>query len=1021
MAPEAASQANQWPPPVPQIEIGRHTNFVLYWLAEFYSLSSSEESIMVQRLLGIQTTPLVVGRLFKPMALFACCAAITAFGQTNDDDPADTVSATELEDAPVVPQTPVEEVVVTGSRLALTPGELAGNLLVLDRDFIAATGEATLERVLRQLPQNLNATAERFGSELNTGPNFSGASTVNLRGLGSESTLILVDGKRIGHSGFLGGVTDISTIPLAMVERVEVMLDGASAVYGSDAVGGVVNIITRKDYEGVELDLNYNWPSGGGYSEWRGAVAGGFTLGDTSIRATFNHGSHSGLDGADRGATLFQRSLFAGPRYDIRFCCGPGNVAFPVLYRLDGDVLTLPEFQALSAEDQERATPETHAVLPDGFNENSSVDDITRFGVPNWGARTQAGYDVLPEDTRNGLFVGAERAFGERLTANARLRFERRQTQYGLGYISLSGQTFGANNPFNPFDRSVHLRGQRPDMGKASTETETDTLDAGIDLAGSLGAERWDWEAELGVSSTDSHSDRVNTLDLARLQAGLSSDGVTPRIRFLTGETAESCAARGGRVFFGLCRVSLPPVAPVNPFGDLSAYVRDALTADSTNRQTRFSALVRGRVSLLPAGDIRVLLGASHQTTSLDSATEFQVVTGPIGSVRSLDTSAERANKAVYAEALVPLLDNGHSLDVSLSARWDSYDKPDVAYRQAEEAEEAEDLPAPGSESTWGLGVIYSPFDAVRVRVNRQTAFVAPQLNQVLLQTSQRVASGFGALLVQQPDGNLARANALVKEGGNPELRPETAVSISAGFEVLPTFLPGLTLKSTWSMTRYEDRITQLRAFIIDPNNLPSNTSYSAADDLYIQERRWINASLVEREGFDHEVRFNRETDFGAIDGALRYSRTLHYDVTVDPAIDEPVSVVRVATSRTPIGVVSPSATNALLSWRHRGLEVGVDIDSRAETTTMISGIANVYDPPTITDLRVSYHFAAGGLLPTPAWAEGARLTLTVNNLGDNYGKTRVTNDEGEALSQQASDPSPLYGRVFNLALRMSL
>ena len=93
---------------------------------------------------------------------------------------------TELEDAPVVPLREIEEIVVTGSRIARTPGELAGNLMVLGEEFIQATGEATLERVLRQLPQNLNSTSESFGSNLNNVRNFTGASTVNLRGLGSE-------------------------------------------------------------------------------------------------------------------------------------------------------------------------------------------------------------------------------------------------------------------------------------------------------------------------------------------------------------------------------------------------------------------------------------------------------------------------------------------------------------------------------------------------------------------------------------------------------------------------------------------------------------------------------------------------------------------------------------------------------------------------------------------------------------------------------------------------------------------
>ena len=109
------------------------------------------------------------------------------------------------------------DVRVTGSRLNRPPSELSGNLIVLDRDDIRASGELTLARVLRQLPQNVNATNETYGSELNGSNNVTGASTVNLRGLGSESTLILVDGRRIGYKRPARGVTDISSIPLSMV------------------------------------------------------------------------------------------------------------------------------------------------------------------------------------------------------------------------------------------------------------------------------------------------------------------------------------------------------------------------------------------------------------------------------------------------------------------------------------------------------------------------------------------------------------------------------------------------------------------------------------------------------------------------------------------------------------------------------------------------------------------------------------------------------------------------------------
>ena len=214
---------------------------------------------------------------------------------------------------------------VTGSRLTGNPSELSRNVIVMDRQDIRATGEFTLPRVLQQLPQNTNPTNATYGSRLNGVNNKTGAATVNLRGLGSESTLILVDGRRVGYSGILGGVTDISTIPLSMVERIEILLDGASAVYGSDAVGGVVNIITRKDYAGVEVDVDYARPDAGGSDENRVSIAGGFAW--TGGRATVGYERYqdSGLDASLRESiivesrlnTAGQKNTAAGPQIRV--------------------------------------------------------------------------------------------------------------------------------------------------------------------------------------------------------------------------------------------------------------------------------------------------------------------------------------------------------------------------------------------------------------------------------------------------------------------------------------------------------------------------------------------------------------------------------------------------------------------------------------------------------------------------------------------------------------------------------
>ena len=948
---------------------------------------------------------------------------------------APVVAAEELEQAPVVPQTELEEVVVTGSRIARTPEELAGNLVVLDGDFIRASGEATLERVLRQLPQNANATTESFNNNLNTVRNFTGASTVNLRGLGSESTLILVDGKRIGYSGFLGGVTDVSSIPLALVERIEVLLDGASAVYGSDAVGGVINIVTRRDYEGAELDLNYNQPADGSYGEWRGAISGGFNLGGTRVRASYTHSEHSGLDGADRDVTLLQRSKFPGPQFDIRFCClADGVTGFPVLFRLDGDVLTQPEYDALSQADKDRATDVFNAVLPVGFNENSSVDDITEFGLPDWGPETQAGYHVLPENSSDGVSLSFDRDFTADFSGEFRVRYEARETTYNRGYFQFGdGVSFYRINPYNPFDRNVHIRGQRRDLPAPSTLTDSSTLDLGIDLDGSIGGGGWEWEASFGITTQDADSRNLNSANVTALTVGLQKDGVTPeRGGFLFFGMPDACAEMGGVFSFGFCYEGLPPIPAANPFGDLSAYINDPLHASSTNEQTRFDALLRGTPWTLPAGDLSVLLGVSSQDTELRSMSEFTIgVIGesPIGDIASFDTAASRTNRAAYLESLIPLIggNSAQDLSLSLSGRWDSYGAPDVVYRDSAlgTTEQADDLPDVGSASTWGSGLVFSPLQNLRLRANWQTSFVAPQLNQLLRRTSESETRPFRGLLVQLPNGNLAQQKATILEGGNPDLRPETADTLNLGVEFnAPS---GLGLKVTWNQTDYMDRITLNVPFIIDRDNLPSSITIlpgdpdDPTDDVWFQERRYINVSAVQREGVDFEAYYTHATATGEFSVQLWHSRTSKYDVVVDPAIDETISVLghRVG-ANTFINEVPESSTTAQFTWSHRGFEAGLDVSTRSETGSTFTGVINTYNPPTIADLTLTYSFVDGGLINAPDWAEGARLSLTVNNLGDDYGSTHTVNDEGMVLERDVN-PSPIYGRVLNLSVHMSL
>ena len=142
----------------------------------------------------------------------------------------------------------------------------------------------------------------------------------------------------------------------------------------------------------------------------------------------------------------------------------------------------------------------------------------------------------------------------------------------------------------------------------------------------------------------------------------------------------------------------------------------------------------------------------------------------------------------------------------------------------------------------------------------------------------------------------------------------------------------------------------------------------------------------------------------------------------IDPTQDEKISVLEHTEGSTIIGTVPKTSTTAQFTWGYRGLEAGLDVSTQSSTGSTLAGVTNTYEPPTIADLTLSYNFVDGGLLGSvPGWAENARLSFTVNNLGDDFGTVRTVSSEGMVLVGSGTNPSPVYGRVFNLSVHMSL
>ncbi len=965
----------------------------------------------------------------------------------------------------------LRQVVVTGSRLNRPPSELSGNLIVLDRDAIRASGELTLARVLRQLPQNINATNETYGSNLNNVTNISAASTVNLRGLGSESTLILVDGRRVGYSGILGGVTDISTIPLSLVERIEILLDGASAIYGSDAVGGVVNIITRKDYAGLELDLNYGRPHESGYNETRLSASLGRPW--DGGRATFGYEffRDSGLDASSRDTIQLanrndrnnQKTGLAGPqmRAYSYFFDGSCDEDKAVVYVLDGRVITRSEYAGLDAASQAMAVCHADVTLPSGFMAGDDLNGIEIFGPPDWGEDAELGTSLRPEQQHHAFNVGVDQSITKTTTLHATMRYAEKRADSERGLSAVSG-TLAAGNPYNPFGRDVSIRGQVLNAPPTVFESKNKNFFVGLGADGTLG-ERWQWEAEFTRGEDKLEAQRFNVFDSATVNLGLGSDGVSESvIARISGISMEECEQErvqqgGTRIsyssfFGGNCTVWGAPPEPIDPFGDLSPYVLPGLTTATTNRTTGFEALARGVLFDLPGGPMTLVVGYDYRQDLLDTMSEFHNVSGscspvscpnrsPVGAT-AFDTRVSRDNHAAFFETLVPLFggDNAQPgiqrLNLTFSGRYDSYSNVDVEYRESASGDAGTlDANDPGSDFTWNVGLIYRPNDNMQFKVNRLTAFVAPQLNQLVTRVMERVpAALFRGLFLIQPDGSLEQThdNVFNNTGGNDMLLPETADTLSVSAELTPEFLPGLSLKATWSDSEYKDRIAYFSAFIVDPLNLPSNVIYIQEEDIYIRDNRWINVAVLERSGFDFELR--QDWTFGRNDFSvlIRRSYTDDFDVQPDAANEEVQSLV---TTKDLINydldpILSPvpkHQTSAQLVWERGGFFASLDIQGAATTRTLrtggTDGFEYITDPATIADLVVAYDFGQDTIFDAPAWMEGLRATFTVNNLTNKFARNSFV-DIGSGVVEEYSI-NPVYewtqGRSYRLTLQKSL
>ncbi|HEY6640514.1 TonB-dependent receptor plug domain-containing protein [Povalibacter sp.] len=511
------------------------------------------------------------------------------------------------------------EVTVTGSRIrGVEP--TGSKVIALDRDQIIETGAPSTADLIRQLPQIVGLGASETASGAQNGAaNVTRGIAVNLRGIGSNATLLLLGGRRMPPAGTQGQFTDASVIPAIAVERLEVVADGGSAIYGSDAITGVVNLVPRRDFEGAESSARYGMADG--YYDWSVGQIGGLKWQSGHVTAAIEYAVHSALDGADRD--FYTSDLRSAGGTDLRSQqCAPGTIL------VGGVPYAIP------------ANSTGTNLTPASFTPNTrNLCDNLKRG------------EIIPDLRRTNAFVSAEQELSDSISLFAEGFFSRRTFTLRDSQVT-SNLNVTTANPFyvNPTGGTGPVTVQYDfanDGGLPDNPGEAQSWEAVFGTRFALGG---DWKAEAYVSYGRSEDEVRRTHNLNTTPGGINAALANP-----------------------------DPAQAFNPFGSggisnaaTVAAVRNGLfVIQGDTDLTVASMQADGALFALPGGDVRLAIGAEYRDEGLGGDLTSGSVVAPV----HVPSKISRNVAAVFTEAFVPIFRQagGQELDLSLAGRYEDY------------------------------------------------------------------------------------------------------------------------------------------------------------------------------------------------------------------------------------------------------------------------------------------------------------------------------------------------------------
>lgn len=577
----------------------------------------------------------------------------------------------------------VERIEVTGSRLKRTDLETPVPVTVINRAEILSTGAMNVADVLNQSPIAI-AGSSSSNSAFTT--SAVGLNTTALRNLGDERTLVLVNGRRFvsGKAPSDGYAVDLNSIPTSMIERIEILKSASSAIYGSDAVAGVVNIITRKDFEGVEVNVSSGISDESDREQYALNITGGNAWDTGNITMAVGYDDDKGLKSSDRSFSKYDEAILLDENdkeYRGRvFSSYPpqGRVGG---YNADGTEFTNDD-RFNRASYRQLITPLERKYAAFTFNQELS-DDVELFTEVNWNnAKTyDSTIEPTPFDVVNDAWL-QDRGGDGGMSIDSPLVPELLRDNLAADGISNINET--------SFVRRM------VEFGARSTDLERDTIRIATGLDWALNDE-WSINTYISWGKTDQTQENGGQVNIERaiLALDVEEDPDTGDLR---------CISSHAR---------LQGCAPLNMFGagtisdDAVAYVKSPAKVNGQSEQFILSLTLIGELPLeLPGGNIGVVLGAERRNEKGSFNPGDLAQTGSSSTNKSAPTDGSFYTNDYYGEVGLPILDN---LEVSLAARYSDHE-------------------IVGGNTTWNAGIEFSPTDYLMFRASAASAVRTPNI-----------------------------------------------------------------------------------------------------------------------------------------------------------------------------------------------------------------------------------------------------------------------------------------------------